>query len=209
MLGSSSTKVLTYVTATDAAGGGSPQTFATVSIGTAAYDRRVILAVAAGGGATVGTVTGITVGGVSATKIVEQLGAGNQTRSQIWIALVPSGTTADIILTYSASVSQFGIGVWNATGLSVNTAFASGGSTADPGTATLACTGGGFCVSLAATFNLSTSLTWTNVTEKYDQVQGTQLTHSGASIATVGGTIAPSGDYASGTGDEAAVFATW
>lgn len=201
-MGSSGKKTLSFQTSTDSTGsGGTSVTFTAQAIGVAQSDRRVIVTVASGAG----TITGVTVGGIAASAAATLTTGGIV--SSIWMALVPTGTTADIVAS-GTGIGRTGIGVWSCIGVQTNTSFASGTSSADPGTATLATTVGGFCICLAAEDKL-TSLTWTNATERFDTQTGAALTYSGADAVTTGANISPSGDFLDGSGNKASVFATW
>lgn len=199
-------KILTYIGETSATNNATVYTFTGASIGTAASDRRVIVAVMGGGSNSGVTLSSVTVGGVTAT-INGQATNGNSVGA-IVTAAVPTGTTGDIVVTFSGQKERCNVGVWSATGLTSNAAIDFDSGTADPGTATLDAVIGGFCIALAVSSN-TTTLTWTNVTENYDVQPESADTASGASAATTAVTIAPSGNYASGSGSLVAVFATF
>jgi hypothetical protein len=81
----------------------SSYTFSNQNIGTAAADRWVIVAVQSAIAA-----TGATVGGVTATKIIED----SAPSTNIWAALVPTGTTASIVITFPSLTNGCMIGYW-------------------------------------------------------------------------------------------------
>lgn len=84
-------------------------TYASQTIGTAASDRYVIVAVYTDQSS--GTISSVTVGGVSATaahsSFVTALGVVG-----IYAALVPTGTTADIVINTSITASGFHAAHW-------------------------------------------------------------------------------------------------
>jgi hypothetical protein len=87
-------------------------TFSSSSLGAAASNRTIVIAVG-GGRATAGTrtVSTLTVGGSSATFIARKnSGAGNVL--EFWSIAVASGTSADIVVTFSASMVTAGISWW-------------------------------------------------------------------------------------------------
>jgi len=87
-------------------------TFSSSSLGAAASNRTIVIAVG-GGRATSGTrtVSTLTVGGSSATFIARKnSGAGNVL--EFWSIAVASGTSADIVVTFSASMATAGISWW-------------------------------------------------------------------------------------------------
>lgn len=165
-------------------------TYTSKAIGAIDGNRRVIVAT----GSTVNasrTVSSVTVGGISATQAVtaESSGSGVYARTSIWIATVPSGTTANIVVTYSASVNRSAISVWAAYGLQSSTATSTGSSSSssDPMTASLTINTGGIGVGMAHNYygGGHTSYTWTNLTEDNDNVSGS-------------GTVGTSGAHATG-----------
>jgi hypothetical protein len=87
-------------------------TFSGHAIGTAATGRLVVVGFgnSGGGGGTAG-ISSMTVAGVTATKIVEITAADNTT-SGIWTAPVDSGTTGDIVISYSRTTNGTYVGVW-------------------------------------------------------------------------------------------------
>jgi hypothetical protein len=97
-------------------------TFSGVDIGTPAADRRVHIGNSINSQAVLPD--SITVNGVAAVlNVSAQASAGV---AQIWTALVPTGTTASIVVTYASARGNGGITVWTSTGLSSNTAFGTG-----------------------------------------------------------------------------------
>lgn len=78
----------------------STYTYTGLSIGTASASRNIIVITAGNAG----TVNSITVGGVSATRVVEKIGNGYL--CAMWQAKVPTGTTADVSITFSQSQSD-------------------------------------------------------------------------------------------------------
>ena len=196
--------VLTYQGETENTVNGTVFTFAAEAIGAAAADRRVHVLIGASGN--VGTITTVTIGGISANITAQaQDGAA---KAGIATALVPTGTTADVVVTLSDTQGRCHIGVFSSTGLSSNTPLDTGTSTADPATDTLTSAPGGFCLGLGVSV-ATTTVAWTGITEQYDvQVEAT-ITASGASAATTGASVSPSGDYAAPGADTIAVFATW
>lgn len=154
-------------------------TFSGVDIGTATSDRRVIVSASANNGTE--TVSSLTVGGVTA-DIIGQSQGGNLTTA-LCVAHVPTGTTADIVVTWTGAQLRCGIGWWIATGLSSNTPNDSGTSNAGPQSISITALEGGFivagCACLSATTVWSTPGT-TN--ERYDQGMPVPdgIDHSGA-----------------------------
>lgn len=182
----SSVKSVSYRTQASQGSGSSSYNFTNQDIGTAASDRYVIVAI--GNGFTGGprTVSAVTVGGISATQVVSV--SGSTTNACLWIAAVPTGTTATIAITLSGTVGQgIGIAVWAAYGLSSGTASASGSSTASPGSITLnPTTSDGFVIVYRATGGSVTTMTPTNYTERFDGAALGSDKHQGGDGPTTG-----------------------
>lgn len=104
-------------------GGGTTATYTNYSIGPASSDRVVFVS-AWGLGATARTLSSITIGGVTATKITGSSTSQGQ-NLQLYRATVPTGTTATIVVTWSGSYSNSGIDVWTASNLGTITTHSS------------------------------------------------------------------------------------
>lgn len=185
-------KVLTYKgTARNNAVGSSSVTLS-VDIGTASSDRYVIVGV--GGAVTTQTISSLTIAGTSATQIIAVNGAET---SAIWMALVTSGSgSQNIVVNWSGTQNVCGVAVWTLTGVSGTTPVDTKSSTANPFTATLSTVSGGVAVAYVMVSN-TTSYTWTNLTEQFDNTAA-GVGHSGAHDAANTGssisiTCTPSG----------------
>jgi len=152
-------------------GSAAEQTFAGTAIGTAAANRHVVLVIGTGGGS-LSMPIAATVGGVSATQIVRADG-GDSMRTHIFLAAVPSGTTADVVITQSG-VSNGGVGVFAMYGASAtahDTLTSTSTSNPVAGTIDIAENGAAIGGIYANRFALPTYV-WTGLTEKYDQQTG-------------------------------------
>jgi hypothetical protein len=91
-----------------------------INIGTAAADRLVI--VIAGGlrSGTARSISSISIGGTNATIAAQQTGLGNGALA-IAYRLVPSGTTTDVVVTYSGTMDRASIVAYTMTGQTSNT----------------------------------------------------------------------------------------
>ena len=197
-----STKTVTYIGNTNDDTDLTTYTFAAHSIGTAAYNRCVHVAIHGNGGANL--VTSVTVAGITAEINANALNGSSC--AAIASAFVASGTTADIVVTFAGGQLGCRIGVWSSVGL-IHTSAISATSTADPATATLTTTANGFCIA-ATSKNSADTMTWAGgVTERYDATSGENRMGSGADGATTAAGITPTGDYATGAG--IGVFATF
>lgn len=172
----------TFVTNTASASNGSSYSFSSVGIGTAASNRLVVVTVHWGGGSSA-SLTGGTIGGVTAEVAVTRTGVQ---ACGIMSAPVPSGTTATIAVTLSASADHCGIGVWAATDVSdqtpSDTANATGTGDAE---AEITVPTDGFVVA-AAISDTTATVTWSGATEKFDASLASSDRYSGAQVTTAG-----------------------
>lgn len=99
-------------------------TFTSAAIGTAAANRDVVVGTDCSGGATIETVTGVTIGGSSATQsVVSTQAAAGDPLTGLWILPVAAGTTATIVINLSNNkTTQCSIDVWATYGLTSTTA---------------------------------------------------------------------------------------
>lgn len=156
---------------------GTSFTFASHAIGTAASDRWV-LAMVIGEAVSSRTVSSLTIGGVSASELWE-----SSLQATIPIAvyalLVTTGTTADIVATFSGSCVRASVAVWsiNAPSISLvgSAETATDAASITPGNADTD-------VIIAVSRNVSgTAATWTNVTDHGDvNVESTAYVSAGS-----------------------------
>lgn len=205
-IGGAATKTLTFQARTGQASSASEFTFSTVTIGTAEGSRRVIVGVS--GGTSSEDFVSVVIGGVTATQVGVVF--GGTTTVGFYVAHVPTGTTANIVVTWVAAQGRCGISVWTATGLSADAANHFGSSTADPATFTLNTLAGGFAVGYMYVASASTTHAWTNLTEQFDETTGVGQSHSGAhNAATSAGTLAVTDDQSSSSTNRGFVCASW
>ncbi len=139
----------------------SSKTFTGVSIGAADANRTVIVCIAAclpGAGGTNDTFSSVTIGGISATKRVVATG-GDFLKLAIYTATVTSGTTADIVVTFTENHDDCVVFVYRGVGLSTftPTATASGSNNANPRNANLTTPAGGSVVGIHIALNVNQS----------------------------------------------------
>ncbi len=176
-------------------------TFASQPIGTASASRRVVVAIHT----RTATISTVTIGGVSATLDRDYNLSNN--RVTIASAVVPTGTTASVVVTFTAAGTRCGIGVW-----SLSSGSPTGQTATGSGTTTAACTVttvAGQVVIAATTENgtVGTTVAWTGATERYDQTLETDLGQSGADTVAAGTSTAISAAFSSTTGSIIAAVA--
>jgi hypothetical protein len=158
-------------------------TFAGQSIGQSKPSRVVVVGIAYLSAAAVASVM---VGGISATFLARAGTVGNQP-VELWAALVPTGTTATIVVTYAGSTSQrTSISVWSIYDLRTQSPIATAVSVSSPGTVTVASQPKGIVVSLATTNQNSVTFTWSEAGEDYETsvTSGGVITRSGFHTTT-------------------------
>jgi hypothetical protein len=159
--------------------------FTTLSIGTAATNRYVLAVVCANAAAAL-TISSVTIAGVAATPIYDvNYGGGGTFRVAAYIALVPTGTTGDVDVTWSGSASNCQVGVWALYNLNSIVALdtASDITTNSSPTLNVDTWEGGVAIGVTMG-NVSATTVWTGLTEDFDQITET-VGFSGASASTV------------------------
>lgn len=153
---------------------GASTTITGAAIGTAAANRKVIVcasAIVAGGTATSGSMT---IGGTSATKIIEANGSVDGNTNHAYVGMfaldVSSGTTANIVMTWGGQSSFDGyISVYAAYSLSTlrgTNSFSGGVSGANTATLDVNVLTGSLVIAADTIYALTPlSQTWTGVTQ--------------------------------------------
>lgn len=100
-------------------------TYAGLNFGTAAVDRYLVACVTYRVGSAIG-ISSVTIGGVAATLVIGASSgtAPTVTRAAIYIALVPTGTSGNVVVTHSGTVSRAGCSLYSLTGIGSATASA-------------------------------------------------------------------------------------
>lgn len=156
-------------------------TFTSVGIGTAAAGRKVVVAAANARATTTSAVSSMTIAGVSATKVVAANHDPDDTAdTELWQAVVATGTTATIVVTYDLATDRCGVGTWAVYG-AASAAHATATNFSDPLSASINVPEKGGCIGSVGSANVVLTYTWTNLTENYDEVVQEGVIHSGAS----------------------------
>lgn len=185
-------------------------TFSSQDFGTAEAGRYIIIGIISRKSTTAATITGVTIGGVTATIVVQRTNTITNTDvAGIAIALVPDGATGNIVVTFSATMLRCAISVYRAVGLSSATPTDSDGSTASAPSVALDVPAGGFAIGMALT-SATTTTSWTGLTENVDATLETYVTYSSAlqefASAETGRTMTAT--FGS-SNESAGVFASW
>lgn len=144
-------------------------------IGVAASDRYVVVAVT---WRVTATLNSATIGGATAT-IHQQHSASNE-GSAIISLLVPSGTTATIVLNFSTGVYRVTTHVYNINSLVSNANFDAATATGVDPSVNINVDAGGVIIAVACWGSATVGTTWTGVTERYDALNnGSEGTTTG------------------------------
>jgi hypothetical protein len=183
--------VATFVDNAESDGDLTTYTFAGHAIGDAATGRHVLVGIGASGGSGQSdrTISSVTVGGNAATAVGTLVTSTSTTTTYavLYIIQVDSGTTADIVVTWSDALVSTGIAVWALYNL----------LSATPTDTATSVTGSNIGIDVEARgvivgYNHTqrnaaggSVHTWTNLTERFDEQidAGNSDSHTGASDA--------------------------
>lgn len=150
-------------------------TYSTLDFGTAAADRFVIVGITAHDSSGSKDITSCTIGGVTATKLVDGTGGG-VISCDLWGAVVPTGTTGDVVFNVASTATKSAITWGVAYNLQsttpVDTLVVNTGSTT-PLAGNIDVSEGGFVFGIMTVQNTVASYTATGYTEASDQTIGT------------------------------------
>lgn len=187
-------------------------TFPAQPLGSESASRGILVMFSLRDTGTSATSTSVTVsnsagGLVSLSRVVStnQTGGGNLTMTEAWYGAVPSGTTGDIVLTFSESVLRCVVSGYAVTG-NTTAEYAAGivNGTSIPMSVNGA-TGGALASMIG--IPMSTTVTWTGVTEDSETVAGTFTGSSASGPASAGSnSVTPT---SVGSGNSAAVVVSF
>ena len=160
----------------------------------AADSTRLVVAGISGSRAAGGDhlVSACTIGGETASLVVRQT-TTNGEPAELWAATVPTGTTADVDITFDATMLRVGVGLWRLTNCATTATETASDYNGTPYAANLEIPAGG--VGIGYFLNVQEAsdggsdgnrTTWTNLTKDFDadfvgNVAGAGTNHSGAS----------------------------
>lgn len=178
-IGSLASAILTYLTSGVDTSNLTTYTYSAVAIGTAHFNRHIAVAVLFDDTGDYPPVS-VTIGGVSATLVIQR-----SSLIALYIAKVPTGTTADIVVTYATAALRSAIGVWRLDGLASAAAHATNSNSfvsSSLQTLSLDVPSGGAVIAAALGDGLDVvSFVWPNMTENYDTTVESARIWSGAS----------------------------
>jgi hypothetical protein len=142
-------------------------TFSARSFGDAAADRVIAVGIVSRATA-IRSITGVTIGGVTATEISNGTGpnSGGATNTALFAALVPTGTTGDVVVTHSAGQARCAIAIHRLIGADLGSATGAFNSDNNP-SASINVVRGGAAIAISYSA-ANTSATWTGIDEDVD-----------------------------------------
>jgi len=158
---------ISFVSCTTDAANLTTYTFTAHATGTAGT-RKTIVGVSAEDASSDFSVASMTVGGVSATEVVDSANASSLVQSALYIIDNPSGTTADIVVTFSEDVTSAAVCVFAAYDISSETAVATASdyqSVSENLVLSLNVSADGVAVGQSANTGASAITTWTGLVE--------------------------------------------
>lgn len=147
-------------------------TLTAFNIGAASADR-IVVAIIWTQTSAAQPINSVTIGGVTATNIVN-LNAGESRGLSAWFAAVPTGTTADVVVTAAGNLNRCAVGVSTITGTTQTTYSSRSGSIPDSGSTVNSITTpaagsitiptGGVAIAAAWLGSSTPTITWTQTT---------------------------------------------
>lgn len=180
--------IITFTASAQDVANASTYTFASQALGTAYTDRKIIVGIGARGGSDY-TPSSVTVGGVAATQVASVVQNGSY--AGIYIASVPTGTTGNVVVTFSGTMVRAAVGVWSARRLQSTTAIDTATDPDNPISQALTMSAGSIGVGVGFTQGTATH-TWTGLTKTFqeDMTDTNNSSVSGASLArSTAGTV--------------------
>lgn len=194
---------ISFVSDNASTAGTASYTFTAQNIGTADPTRIVVVGLSTGVNNV--TVSSVTIAGSNAAQATSAASGGASVRSDIWYLAVPSGTTADIIVTFSSLQGRVAIFIYNVVGTGAAFSAGNNGSTAS-GTsmsASVTVPSGGGAIGIGNIHSASaSSLTGTNlaldlasglITGSSTATVGHDTSHTGSTSYTFGWTTTTDG----------------
>ena len=157
-------------------GSSATYTISSADLGVAATDRQIVYCYSGRDASEYGSITSVTVGGTGLTHVVSHTkGGASGYRTETWAGLIPTGTSADIVITQTANCFDTASTWFRMTGAkAVATYTATSPATAATGaiSASIDCDANGVIIG-SAQCNAGFPFSWTNLTERSDLNNGT------------------------------------
>lgn len=199
--------------------GGTTITYSALSFGVADVNRVIVVQICNRATATGATVASVTIGGISATQVSGALadtGGAGLFATDIWQATVPTGTSGNVVVTYTNSSTRSAVDLYRivtatktaTAAVSAQNAATAAGLTSPSITVPV----GGVAISMFGSRGPGTAndVTWTNATKDFTAIQfGASATASAATTTASGSTTVSGAIVASGSTAVALSVAAW
>lgn len=182
---------LAFTSNLEEAAAGTTVTYPSMAIG-APHARRIVVVAIGARMTTANTISSVTIAGIPATLVegtVAQNGGTNGANSAIYQASVPTGTTADIVVTYGAATSRTGIAVYRLVTINVTATSADQRQTGTTVNGSLTVVQGGAGLVFTYLTSSSAAVTWSGATQDYTAVSGGSSRVSSASVLATSAAI--------------------
>lgn len=141
-------------------------TFSSHNFGAEDSARRIVIVVQLRPNSTTCSVTSATIGGVSASLLVEaQNGFGT---TSIWQAAVPTGTSGTVVVNIDNLALAMSIGTYRLVNAAATAHATATDATGDPTSISINCPAGGAIIGGDCTISATSGYTWTGITERSD-----------------------------------------
>jgi len=184
LLGGTSPPTITLTDTNAALAAANPMSFTGKSFGSTCNNRIISVGTVSENNTGSATVTAVTIGGVSATQIATQDVA--QDHAAIWAALVPTGTTGTIAVSFSGTNGLAGIFVYRICDASITPTQTATGSNGNPTSSlTLNVAANGVAMSVVnMRVNSATTYSWTGLAKDADLTADPNDIYAGAASKT-------------------------
>lgn len=187
-------------------------TFSAQNLGTAAADRNIVVcATGQDTGSAAKSISSITVQGITASIAIQNQGnASNTSMTAIAIVNVPTGTTGDVVVTFSEAFANCGISLFHIVGMGSTTPNHTNSTDLDNTAVSVNVNAGGVVIGCGATSSSNPTSTWTNLTEVADISREASTGNHTAAYTVSGSTqsLSCTCDFTAGN-DPAVSYASW
>lgn len=174
----------TYLQTASSSSDSSTYTFTSQNIGTASSDRYIVGVIGSRKSGASATITSATIGGIDAIVVLNSPFTGTSTGyTGIIIAPVPTGTTATVVINFSGTMVRCTLGLYALTNINP-TAFDTGSAGGTSLSGSVDVRAGGVTIGVAAN-SINTAVTWSSLTEDYDDNTTGETTYRASSASLV------------------------
>ena len=210
--GSGTSISLSFTDSDSSATNATEYTFSGLDIGAASATRVVVVCVSGHDvGGTFLSVSSLTIAGSAATSVVES--AAFNTIAAIFRRTVTTGTTADVVVTFSEAIRGAHVSVYVLDNLaSATPTDTASDNNEHPPSTTIDISAGGVAIAVAAQTATGATTTWTNLVEDYDAqtaVDGDVMSSASDAFEAAQTGLAITATFSSANSNAAICVASW